>query len=719
MHAVQIAADGRQVATGRADVQSMSRASNRIAIACALLGVSLVILGAVLISSRGSTEKTRLDTALMTSAGEKGALVSTELERVRALALVTARIPPFSELYADGGSLAAKIAAVAGPFREINNALKYDHQLYPGRFVEVGYVDVTGQERARVVRGVETPIRRLERDVRAWPSFRQGVSTPVGAARVTMPFMSPTAHVPVTAATTAVSVGGRVRAYVEIELALSALRGVLSSDVQRGQSVEIVSGDGTRLTGVGAAVPVPSSDLRAGFATAGHWRLAVRPVPEASVADGPWFIVSGGRAPSAVSVALAPEEIAIVLLSLLFFGAAFVIHGRARQGAARELAAEQRAREEAERLSRIDALTGLYNRRHVAETIEHELARTGRQGSAVGVLTFDIDFFKRINDAHGHGGGDAVLIEIARRLRAGVRSWDVVARVGGEEFCVIAPEIGDEADLEDLAERLVGSISERAFVIKPGVAIPVTASAGVALLRNENGSAEHAFDCADRALYAAKRRGRNRVCSFSQLDDLDLRAEQPECLHLADALATVGDLRAGLTLEHSRDVADLSAAVAEQLGLAEDEVLRARLGGRLHDVGKVAVPDGILTKPGKLTDEEWQIMRTHPAVGDELVRSFPELTLAANAVRHHHERWDGDGYPDRLAGEDIPLEARIVCVVDAYSAMISARPYQEARSKVDALAELERCAGSQFDPAVVDALMAVVVATQPAEPAQL
>jgi diguanylate cyclase (GGDEF)-like protein/putative nucleotidyltransferase with HDIG domain len=686
----------------------MSRTRTRISLGCAIVGVLLAILGAVLVSSRQSTEEARLDSALTTTAGEKAALVGTELERVRALALVTARIPPFSELYANGDSLAARIAAVAGPFREINNALTYDHQLYPSRFVEVGYVDVAGRERARVVRGRQTPLNKLRADVRDWPSFPQGVSTPPGMARITMPFISPTAGVPVTAATTTVAVNGRVRAYVEIELALRALQGALSSDVPRGRTVEIVSATGQRLTGVGSALAVRPADIQAGLATAGHWRLAARAVPEASVADGPWYVVSSGRAPSAMSLAFAPEQAVILLLSLVALVAAFLGFRRGRHEAAAELAAEQRAREEAERLSRIDSLTGLYNRRHVAETIEHELARAGRQGSAVGVLMFDIDFFKRINDAHGHVGGDAVLIEVGRRLRAGVRSWDVVARVGGEEFCVITPEVDDEADLAELADRLLASVAERAFVIKPGMAIPVTISAGVALLHTEDGSAEHAFDCADRALYAAKRRGRNRICRFSQLDHQDLRAEQPACLQLAEALAVAGDLREGATAEHSRTVSDMSAAVAERLGLDDDEILRARLGGLLHDVGKIAVPDGILTKPGKLSEDEWEIMRTHPVVGEQLVRTFPELMLAARAVRNHHERWDGNGYPDRIAGEMISVDARIVCAVDAYSAMISDRPYQPARSESEALAELERCSGKQFDPAVVDALIAVV-----------
>jgi diguanylate cyclase (GGDEF)-like protein/putative nucleotidyltransferase with HDIG domain len=409
-----------------------------------------------------------------------------------------------------------------------------------------------------------------------------------------------------------------------------------------------------------------------------------------------------------MSVLLAPENVVVLAFAALLLVGAFFGFRRGRLAAARQLAAERKARAEAERLSRIDVMTGLYNRRHAMETIEHELARAGRQGGAVAVLMFDVDLFKRVNDAHGHAGGDEVLIEVARRLKAGVRSWDIVARVGGEEFCIVAPDIESEAAAADLGERLRTAVAERAVVVGPGIALPITVSVGVALLHEGDGSAEHAIDCADRALYAAKRRGRNVLRRFSELDQGDLRAEQPECLRLAEALAVAGDLREGLTAQHSRDVAALSAAVAERLGLSEDGVLRVRLGGWLHDIGKIGVPDGILTKPGKLTGEEWEIIQTHPVVGDELLRHFPELALACNAVRHHHERFDGTGYPDRLSGEQIPLEARIVCVADAYEAMVSERPYQQPRLEADAIAELRRCAGTQFDPAIVESLISVI-----------
>ena len=684
-----------------------STSSSKLALACAALGVVLAVLGAALVATRRSSEQARVDRTLASTAGEKAALVDTELERVRALALVTARIPPFEELYADSGSQAARIAAVAGPGREINNALTYLWQLYPNRFVEIGYVDRSGAENARVVRGAATPAQALSTDVRSWPSFAPGSRTPMGGATITAPFVSPTAGVPVVAATAPVAVDGRIRAWVELELAMTTLRRALAADAQRGVGVQIVNRDGVTIAAAGRRFTAPRADLRAGLTSAGRLHLAVREVPEAALASGPWFVVAAAPAPSALSLAVAPAQAVVLMLAVALLLVALAGFRRARSVAADTLRAEQRARAEAERLSRTDVMTGLFNRRHAMETLEHELARSGREQRAVGVLLFDVDHFKRINDSHGHAGGDAVLVEVARRLHVGVREWDTVARVGGEEFCVIAPGLATEEAVEELGDRLRRAVAERGITIGDGVAMPVTISAGAALVRDGDGSAEHALDSADRALYAAKRRGRNRTCRFSLLDQADLRAEQPECLHLAEALALAGDVRAG-GAAHSRNVAEWSAAVAEHLGVGDDDVLRARLGGWLHDIGKITIPESILVKPGKLTDDEWTVVRTHPTVGEDLLRNLPELSLARAAVRHHHERYDGTGYPDGLAGDRIPLEARIVGAVDAYCAMTSDRPYQKRRSPNEAIAELRRCAGTQFNPTIIDALVAVI-----------
>jgi diguanylate cyclase (GGDEF)-like protein len=178
---------------------------------------------------------------------------------------------------------------------------------------------------------------------------------------------------------------------------------------------------------------------------------------------------------------------------------------------------EQHGRAEAELRSRVDVLTSVFNRRHAMETIERELARSSRQASSLGLLMFDVDHFKRVHDRHGHAGGDAVLVEVAHRLRAAVREWDTVARVGGEEFCVIAPGLESEAEVAELGERLRLAIADRTIQLSDGVTRPVTISAGAALVADSTVSAEQALAAADRALYAAKRAGRNQVYSFSKL----------------------------------------------------------------------------------------------------------------------------------------------------------------------------------------------------------
>jgi diguanylate cyclase (GGDEF)-like protein len=684
-----------------------------IALACGMLGFVLMVLGATLVASRRASERDGLDRTLQTTATEKAALVQTELERVRALALVTARIPPFTELYASKGSQAAAIAAVAGPAREINNALTYDWQLYPSRIVQAGYVDRHGPENARVVRGRSVPARLLRRNVRAWPSFAQGASGLPGSASISAPFVSPTAGVDVVAVTVPVDdANGQKRAYVELQLSVSSITGVLAADVSRVNMV-LVNRDGMTLTHSGEQVALPSVLPRSGFRSSGPWRLAVSRVTEGSLAGGPWYVLAAARSPTTASIALAPTQAAVLGLALLMLIAAGTSFRRYRRDTATELAQEQHGRAQAEALSRVDGLTGLFNRRHAMESIDHELARSARDDTAVGLLMIDVDRFKRINDSQGHAGGDAVLVEVARRLRIGPREWDIVARVGGEEFCVIAPGMGSEAELADLGDRLRLAVSERPIDTPRGQGISVSISVGAALAHHSEGSSEHALDCADRALYAAKRRGRNRLCRFSQLDDSDLHAEQPESLHLAEALAQAGDLREGAQSQHSGDVARLAAKIARRLEMSEDDVLRICLGGWLHDVGKLAVPDHILTKPGPLTASEWEIMRTHSVTGEQLLRAFPELAITCPAVRHHHEKYDGSGYPDHIAGEQIPIDARIIGAADAYCAMIATRTYKEPRSANEAIDELRRCSGTHFDPDVVAALIHAITSDDP------
>ena len=221
-------------------------------------------------------------------------------------------------------------------------------------------------------------------------------------------------------------------------------------------------------------------------------------------------------------------------------------------------------------------------------------------------------------------------------------------------------------------------------------------------------SLDDLVDKADGCLYAAKYQGRNRVSLVPGGSKAGTPISEPEVVGMARALAFASSLREGIPEEHAEQVARLSVLTAEHLGLPVGVVLRCRLAGWLHDVGKLAIPEAILTKPAALDPAEWKIMRTHPVVGAAIVRRVATLREAAPAVRHHHERYAGDGYPDGLAGNGIPIEARIVAAADAYAAMTATRPYSAARTPEQATAELARSAGSHLDPAVVDALLAVL-----------
>ena len=703
-----------------ASVHRMRRAwFLRFAVSCAVLGVLLSMLGAGLVVSRQQAEQSAVDQSVATTASEKAALIDTELERMRALALLTARIPPFAELYADKGSQAAAIASVAGPGREINEALAYLWTLYPKRIVAAGYVDANGAENARVVRGRSVPAVDLLKDVRSWPDFAQGLRTPPGKAWVSPTLMSARAGVRVVAATTPVIVNGKLRAFVELELATSELNAVLATGTEEQAGLErsaakssglaLVDNGGTVVSRVGRDFTVTAAMLRPGLGSGNGLRYAASPLPRSSVEGGNWYVVATTYTPSALALTLAPTQSGIVLLAVLMFVLAAIAARRSQAASAEEFSAEQRARAEAEHRSRTDALTGLFNRRHAVEQVTHELARSSRDGECIGLLMLDIDHFKRVNDSRGHAGGDDVIVEVARRLQAGVREWDTVARIGGEEFFVITPDVTSEDEVAELGDRLRQAIAERPIELQRGSSVTVTISVGAVLAHSTDGSTEYAIDRADRALYAAKRRGRNRVCQFSQLEHSDAHTHLPECLDVAKAVALTSDLRRGAPPTRSRLVAGLSAAIARRLELTEDQILRATLGGWLRDVGKIAVPDAILNKPGPLTAAEWDVIRMHPAAGEELLEGFPDLIVAGPAVRHHHEHYDGTGYPDGLAGDLIPLEARIVSVADAFSALISDRPHCSKRAPAEALAELTRCAGTLFDPYIVDALAAEVL----------
>jgi diguanylate cyclase (GGDEF)-like protein len=359
--------------------------------------------------------------------------------------------------------------------------------------------------------------------------------------------------------------------------------------------------------------------------------------------------------------------------------------------------------------ARADPLTKLSNRRGFRELLDLELARARRAQAKVTVVTGDLDHFKEINDRSGHHVGDTALQRVARVLNAGKRDIDGVARVGGEEFALVLPDTDDHGAFT-IAERLRCDLREE-FARD---AVPLTISFGVATYPQNGETAASLLRAADVALYAAKRSGRNRTVLHSPAlravpcvdgDSRDIAAERfiAVILDLAEAV----DLRFSGSARHSETVGRYAEMMAHELGLSEQRTGRVRLAGLLHDIGKVGVPESVLKKPGKLTDEEFALIRRHPELGEQILE-HPSLGDVREWVGAHHERPDGHGYPLGLRAGEIPLEARIVAVADAYEAMTSDRTYRDSMGHTAARAELERCAGTQFDVDVVAALVSVL-----------
>jgi diguanylate cyclase (GGDEF)-like protein len=360
----------------------------------------------------------------------------------------------------------------------------------------------------------------------------------------------------------------------------------------------------------------------------------------------------------------------------------------------------RRVKEELEQAARVDPLTGAFNRRHFVD-----VARNVLSGAGAALILLDVDHFKRVNDTYGHATGDAVLVEAVRRLESVLHDEEIVARWGGEELAVLVAA-SDDAALRDRAGIICAAV--RATTVAAGAeAVRITVSCGAAL-GGGGRTLEELAAIADSALYAAKRRGRDRVCLEIDLVDEDRVPEAPEAIRVAEAMARATAYREGVPPEHCTEVAELASLVASRLGLSAELVLRTRMGAFLHDVGKIAIPDRILTKPGALDDEEWAVMRTHPTIGRDIVLATPGLEIAASGVAHHHERWDGRGYPAGLAGTAIPIEARIVAAADAYSAMTEDRVYRAGMCREDAIVELHRSSGSHLDPDVVVAITDVL-----------
>ncbi len=378
-------------------------------------------------------------------------------------------------------------------------------------------------------------------------------------------------------------------------------------------------------------------------------------------------------------------------------------------------------------LATVDLLTEVHNRQAVLMRLEEELQRASRYGRQLSIILVDLDHFKRLNDSYGHAAGDRVLNTVARTLRDSVRAVDIVGRYGGEEFLVVLPETDVDAAAA-LAEKLRRQTGAAKVELDDGHRVAVTLSAGVAGGPGTHLRLDALVRDADAALYSAKALGRDQVFVFHEIeDDLPVRraAIAPEARETAlgvgraalsaatDALTEALVGRAPWAGRPSTMIAGASMSVARSLGLPEREIERIRVASLLHDLGKLAIPDDILSKPSQLAEPEWRVVAEHPKIGQVVLEQAGALRDAATIVLHHHEWYDGRGYPHGLAGEEIPIGARIVAIADAYEAMVAGRPYRGPISHEAALAELRRHAGIQFDPQLVEQFAALFDAGMP------
>ncbi|MDO8587533.1 MAG: diguanylate cyclase [Armatimonadota bacterium] len=375
----------------------------------------------------------------------------------------------------------------------------------------------------------------------------------------------------------------------------------------------------------------------------------------------------------------------------------------------------RRLRQIIEQAANIDGLTGMCSHRMLQEVLETEVTRAYRYGRTLSVVMFDIDDFKTANEQFGHPDGDQLLCRFAEVAIASIRGVDTVARYGGDEFVLVLPETTDKAAAL-VAER-VRMLVERAAEHKAARGAPAcTVSAGIASLAPNLKTRHALLLAADIALYHAKCEGKNKVVTYTPELNKTYRTSSSRLQSLLvddsfgaiEALSAAVDAKDHSTRGHSESVTVYAVELGSRLGLSDPELENLRASALLHDIGKIGMPDSILKKPGGLDQGEWEVVESHTVVGSQILEKIHQLKSIIPGVRHHHERFDGMGYPNGLLGAQIPLLARIISLADAYDAMVSERSYRKAMTKQQAIEEIERCAGTQFDPQLVKLFVSLV-----------
>jgi diguanylate cyclase (GGDEF)-like protein len=647
----------------------------KITILVVAIGLLPLLIVGVLIKQRES-DRAAVDTALVSRANVQATELEAGFARGRTIALLMASNPSFADFYARPGTRAQKVAARGPLIDRLHNALAYLEKLYPRQIGEACFIDRGGLENARVVRGKPASPSELSNESKNAffdPSFRQRP----GGVYQSPPYVSPdTGEWVISNATPIAGPSGAVAGIVHFELTIDSFRSA-AAQFSGGDEVAIVDAatgavivNSRRPQRIGAKLGDPS-DRRfvgltgtRGLVEHGNSRIAYRTVGGA--ADNRWIVVA--VAPRVGGLSVVP--IAAVLVALI--GLALLMGRR-----------WTRASEQAE----TDQLTGLGNRRKLEADLSRLLPGAD-ESHPLNLCVYDLNGFKNYNDTFGHPAGDALLGRFGARLATAAREGKAY-RLGGDEFCVLI-----EAAARPMDERLAETLEALA---DRGEGWEIDAAYGMVVLPTDAPDGAEALRIADQRLYEAKQSGRRS--SSRQSTDVLLQA-------LRERDPDLGS--------HMHDVGGLTAAVGARLGLKTEDLDAVRLAGELHDIGKVAIPDAILSKPGLLDPDEWALIHQHPLIGERILSAAPALSQVAKLVRSSHEWFDGTGYPEGKAEDEIPMGARIVAVCDAFDAMIGPRPYRLGMSEEGAIAELRRCAGTQFDPDVVEVFCAVN-AERPAE----
>jgi diguanylate cyclase (GGDEF)-like protein/putative nucleotidyltransferase with HDIG domain len=375
--------------------------------------------------------------------------------------------------------------------------------------------------------------------------------------------------------------------------------------------------------------------------------------------------------------------------------------------------------DKAKQRANIDELTGLFNHRFFHERLDEEIARCSRFGYMFSLIFLDLDRFKNYNDVYGHLSGDKVLQFIGKQIDQSVRDIDICFRYGGDEFAILLPETPLEG-ASQVAERIRKGIEAQTEL----KGMLQTCSIGIASWPTDGVMREEIIQSADMALYSAKQTGGNRIywsCDVAPLGASETGSAYNErgnnaILNTIYALAATVDAKDHHTYGHSKKVSLYAVDIARELGYSRQEIENIRAAALLHDIGKIGISDQLLSKREPLVPDDWDAIHTHPSLGVSILKHVDSLKGCLAAVLYHHERYDGSGYPAGLKGNNIPLDARILAVADAFDAMTSERPYRPGKATTEqALKELQRCAGTQFDPEIVNVF--VSLKAQPSETA--